>query len=652
MKKWLYRAVVAGILTVLMFGCGGKGTTDDDTDDDAAPSAPESPSNLVADAEQTTVILAWQDNSSDESGFNIYYRRAADAEFARLATVNANTTSYVYTAVSDEHYFFYVTAYNDAGESEPSNTAETKTVPATPAGVQAIGQGDSIAIEWVDMSDVEDSYLIYYRDAGDTDFQLLVQLDADQTQYVDQCGYEVTREYVVAAANGAGQSDASDVVSATTAPNPPTGLTIESEYGWLYASVTLTLGWEDNSDVEEAYVIERRGYWGGDWEEVAELPADSTSYTIENADCDLAYSTFRVAARSEAGDSYSDEASADLEIGCWRSMAIDSAGVVGLDTSLFVDSDNRVHISYQYCGPGRSPKCSVGDLRYSTNESGTWEIYTVDEYGDTGQTTSIALDQDGHVHISYFLSSPGYDLRYATNKSGEWETFTIDSEESVGQGTSLVVDDEGNVYIAYYHITGGNLRLATNKSGEWEISVLDDSCDVGMYVSMAMDSEGHLHISYFDNCDGNLKYATNASGEWEIAVLDSSWWVGLDTSITLDQDDNVYISYKGGGLKYATNKSGEWEVFTLDTDGNTGAYTSIGLDQDGNIHISYYRFTSGSLKYATNRSGEWKYYYLDHGGSAGRNSSLKVDSDGFIHISYTDDYFGDLKYATNRPPPE
>ena len=335
----------------------------------------------------------------------------------------------------------------------------------------------------------------------------------------------------------------------------------------------------------------------------------------------------------------------------WKFITLDSAGDVGNDTSIAVDSNDRAHISYY--------DRTNGDLKYATNAGGSWATYTLDSVGNVGMFTSIAVDSNNKVHISY-LDWTNADLKYATNASGSWAYYTIDSTGNVGLYSSIAVDSNNNVHISYFDWTNNVLKYATNEAGSWATYTVDNDGDVGYYTSIAVDSQDKVHISYGDWTMGeDLKYATNENGTWESYTIDSEAYVGYDTSIAVDSNDRVYISYDdevNGNLKYATNRGGSWATYTLDNLGDVGLATSIALDSNDKIHISYCDYTdflNNDLKYATNEGGSWEYHALDTAGNVGWDTSIAVDSKDMVHISYTDLGNGDLKYAygTERTVP-
>jgi len=132
------------------------------------------------------------------------------------------------------------------------------------------------------------------------------------------------------------------------------------------------------------------------------------------------------------------------------------------NNSLVVDSNDKIHIVYSH---------STDDIDYiehTTNISGEWATTTIDQ----GSRPSLAIDSSDNLYISYMyepeLANP-YDLKYATNKTGNWTTATIDSYYSMGETSSIALDPTGNVHVSYYGkyfsiYKAGRLKYATNMS--------------------------------------------------------------------------------------------------------------------------------------------------------------------------------------------
>ncbi len=90
-----------------------------------------------------------------------------------------------------------------------------------------------------------------------------------------------------------------------------------------------------------------------------------------------------------------------------------------------------------------------------------WHIQTVDSPGNVGLSTSVALDDSGYAHISYWDYSNG-DLKYAAWDGSSWNTQTADSAGYVRGYTSLALDSSGDAHISYYDATTHDLKYATN----------------------------------------------------------------------------------------------------------------------------------------------------------------------------------------------
>lgn len=82
------------------------------------------PGDVVTEpGEPGSLRISWVDNSDDEDGFKLYRGSAV------IATLEPNVTDYVDADITKgQQYCYTVTAYNDGGESPPSNQS-CATVP-------------------------------------------------------------------------------------------------------------------------------------------------------------------------------------------------------------------------------------------------------------------------------------------------------------------------------------------------------------------------------------------------------------------------------------------------------------------------------------------------------------------------------------------
>jgi PKD repeat protein len=100
------------------------------TQSNPTPTVPNAPSTLSASSIGATITLRWIDASTDETGFNVYL--STTGAFTRVAQAGPSVTGTTLSGLLPGSYRAYVTAFNAAGESAQSNTANF-TVSSTPA---------------------------------------------------------------------------------------------------------------------------------------------------------------------------------------------------------------------------------------------------------------------------------------------------------------------------------------------------------------------------------------------------------------------------------------------------------------------------------------------------------------------------------------
>jgi len=223
-------------------------------------------------------------------------------------------------------------------------------------------------------------------------------------------------------------------------------------------------------------------------------------------------------------------------------------------------------------------------------------------HGVQGTHTSLALDKDGCPHISYYDNDQGRGgLKYAYQDDFGWHIETVDHgfRGLVGAYTSLALDRDGHPHISYYDQDYDVLKYAYKNTAGWQVEYVDTATRVGEYTSLALDASRYPHISYYGN--GVLKYAYQDASGWQVNTVDSGGNVGSFTSLALDESEYPHISYHdgyNGDLKYAYQDASGWHIEIVDSEGDVGSFTSLALDESGYPHIGYYDDHNGNLKYA------------------------------------------------------
>ncbi len=273
----------------------------------ADPCKPAAPSDLTASIQNARVVLNWHDNSSTETGFQIF--RSFYGGMQLVGEVGPNLTSWTNsTAQCYTNYNYYVIATNISGDSPSSNLVKVLSQmcpPVKPVVTQGALDETWVNLSWTDGSTAatrEDGFEVWARPlAGE--WVKRNSSAADMTGYYDpqvQCGaYYFHR---VVAFNNGGRTTSDDLLTSTatcTPPAAPTNLTAESNY---FFKTEIRLNWMDNSQNEYGFTIERQS--GSDWIPIASLGPDQTSTHITGLVCGTSH-TFRVYAFNTLNSAYS-----------------------------------------------------------------------------------------------------------------------------------------------------------------------------------------------------------------------------------------------------------------------------------------------------------------------------------------------------------
>lgn len=119
---------------VRAFNNGGDSGPSDERSATTLSLPPSAPSDLFASAlSESQISLSWTDTSSNETGFKI--EEWNGSSYAPIATVGANVTSYTAGGLlPSTNYMYRVRAFNNGGDSGPSNVSNATTSCSAPVG--------------------------------------------------------------------------------------------------------------------------------------------------------------------------------------------------------------------------------------------------------------------------------------------------------------------------------------------------------------------------------------------------------------------------------------------------------------------------------------------------------------------------------------
>ena len=257
---------------------------------------PVAPTNVRSEATSDVAItLTWTDASDNERGFRIYGPTGTP-----LGRTGANTNSFTVTDLEpNTRYCFWVTAWNDDGESDRASAPCLRTLEEAPGPPKNLAAetltATSIKLTWDAAAGNPRNYRIYSSGGA-----RIGQVSGSVTSYtITDLNPNALYCYWVTTVYASGESDPTDEVCALTIPGAPTNLSVHVT---IWPEDAVLLEWDDDSTGITGY--EARGFtYAGD---------DVTTYplTISGSDHSVAL-----------GWTYANE------YDCYRIRAINSSGI-------------------------------------------------------------------------------------------------------------------------------------------------------------------------------------------------------------------------------------------------------------------------------------------------------------------------------------
>lgn len=260
---------------------------------------PTAPSGTNATPWDGYVALAWIDNATNESGFRVERSTDGAVTWASVTLTGPNVTaSQDYGVAIEQPACYHVIAFNNDGDSPPSNT-DCTAHPAAPSNLTGTGlSAPAIDLSWTDNSALEDGFQVERYGSG-----VIATLPANTTSYRDVgVSSDVTYQYVVRATKDGGVSANSNVVQLVVATVPPAAPS--GAYAFPYASTEAVVTWIDNATNETGFRVERSTDGGASWVAADTVWVNVTSFFYDvGQPSEPQQLCYRVIAFNNLGDS-------------------------------------------------------------------------------------------------------------------------------------------------------------------------------------------------------------------------------------------------------------------------------------------------------------------------------------------------------------
>ena len=261
----------------------------------------EEASEIRAYTQDGAAHVTWIDRTLRESNYEVW-RRTSGTIWRVIAEVSKDSTHYVDEAVEPGvTYSYKVKAVNRLlSIYSPFSAVATTRVTAMrpPINLRSSYVEDRrVSLTWTNVETEETGYAVERMGPDGLGWREIVSLPPKASSYTDSSlAPFVNYQYRVRVFNNADRSVAySETIEVITGySNPPTNLRAVP-----VSSSQLRLTWNDNSNDEIYFSVQRRGATQGQFREIARVGANETTYFDEGVTANNAY-VYRVAAVNEA----------------------------------------------------------------------------------------------------------------------------------------------------------------------------------------------------------------------------------------------------------------------------------------------------------------------------------------------------------------
>ena len=362
---------------------------------------------------------------------------------------------------------------------------------------------NQINMTWNDNAADEIGYVVERSLGNNFNFLEVARLPKDATSYSDR-SLEGGLTYfyrIKTIENGTGNvfSNESAATTIISVPNAPLGLTIESK-----SIEHVKIGWEDNSNIETEYVVERSTNNANSYVVVANYPADIVSYVDVNVSDATTY-YYRVKAVNAQGDSeYSNEVEVIIPIDTspaqptnftatvnssteiiltWNDIAINetsyridrSLNSYGYEELVVLDADTE-----SYMDVGLTPKTKyyyrITAVNQVESSQATLVAATTANAPPIAPSELTAMYVEDHIFLQWKHNATNTDEFVIERSTGENTNFVELSRESIDNPSSTEsfshVDRDVEAGITYtYRILALNTVGNSDYSNEVTITI-------------------------------------------------------------------------------------------------------------------------------------------------------------------------------------
>ena len=277
----------------------------------SAVQPPTAPTLVNVIGTSNNVLLQWNDNSNNEDGFKIERKEGTSGTYTQIGTTGANVNIYADSGLQfGKVYCYRVRAYNSAGNSDYSNEkcATTLSTPAlsSPSNGATLNT-NTVTLKWNCVTGANGYGVNVSKiSCGGSDIFGGVTTSCEKgiSNIANGIYYWQVRAFATTYPGLSQYSDCRSFTIDVPPVQPPTAPTLVNVIG---TSNNILLQWNDNSNNEDGFKIERKDGTSGTYTQIGTTGANVNVYADSGLQFGKVY-CYRVRAYNSAGNSdYSNE---------------------------------------------------------------------------------------------------------------------------------------------------------------------------------------------------------------------------------------------------------------------------------------------------------------------------------------------------------
>lgn len=301
----------------------------------------------------------------------------------------------------------------------------------------------------------------------------------------------------------------------------------------------------------------------------------------------------------------------------------------------------------------------------ANNFSGSWVSNRVTDnvYSDIGLDIAAKYNEQTAQIPVWWQDVPDQEISYCKGSGTSWNISRITDDADNDAWPSIALDNNGFVHVVFQKNIGGDWEIfyANNVSGSWLAEQVTDNGVDDVVPWFALDKTGNPHIVFVRGT--TIGYTKKSAGVWsEPEPITIGGGVNSLPFIVLDNDDKAHITYaRSDGsfnqVYYANNVTGSWQESKVTNASYDNLFPTIFVDPSAKAHIAYVAVEPGDWEmfYATNVAGIWSTGRVtdngfNDGGILGRYFTCDANRIGHVFFWNNSDGDNEIYHAESNEP--